>query len=622
MDGATLDSSVNARGGDDSTRSAEPVRREIPTTADAEIEPATTPGPRTWPWLLFTIAFCTILFALLHNPYWSPGGDSEVYTAVARNIAQGDGYMFNGAPYALSPPGWPLLLAGLMKISPTFAFLKAAQIVMMVGALAMFFQIGTRLAPPALAAIATCLAALLHPLYQLTFLLHSEPLYMLLGTSAVLVALRVGEGSSRWLGVIGACVLAALAVIVRDAGLFHFMLIGGAFAMGLRRGLPNGTWLRSVGGVLLCGVVMAGTFKISRELRTLTDEQAQQVVDAGGIDAGSDETEIAAADDPEVEILDAETVAGTQVHTNILAAHDENITVAQEQLYRAGRSGQWFAWLLWHPMRFGASVPQINILAHATGWLTISLLLVTLGVGLYRKQWLWLGVALYCAAFILAWPQVNNRYLVPAAPLIILGVLVGLRHVTVGKFRWPGRVLAAAFVLAILGNNGVLYAVDVAIARSGEAYYDRFENGEHKDLIAACKMLHDADVADRDVAITVRYSNLGRTRESAYGLRAAVLLTDANVIRVGRKDTKSGRSARLTRHVRELGANWYIYREPDSPWRVWHFRLTREQQEQLTGEKVGRDSRGWILYRDEDGKSLTRTDAPDPGAWPTRVPGL
>ncbi|MEM6313241.1 MAG: hypothetical protein AAF743_04095, partial [Planctomycetota bacterium] len=170
------------------TQAPTPEQAETPTRAPAD---GRTNG-RTWPWLLLTVTVCATLFALLHNPYWSPGGDSEVYTAVARSIVQGNGYQFNGAPYALSPPGWPVVLAGFMQVSPTFAFLKAMQIAMMVGALGLFFQIGTRLAPPPMVALAVCLAALLHPLYQLTFLLHSEPLFMLLSTGAILAALRVG----------------------------------------------------------------------------------------------------------------------------------------------------------------------------------------------------------------------------------------------------------------------------------------------------------------------------------------------------------------------------------------------------------------------------------------------
>src|SRR5437868_5483312 len=73
-----------------------------------------------------TIAFSItllVLFALylpLQNPYWVPGGDSEVYTAAARSIVLGQGFKFNGYPVGMVPPGWSYVLAGLMKISPTF----------------------------------------------------------------------------------------------------------------------------------------------------------------------------------------------------------------------------------------------------------------------------------------------------------------------------------------------------------------------------------------------------------------------------------------------------------------------------------------------------------------------
>src|SRR5262245_34928361 len=75
------------------------------------------------------------MYLLLANPYWVPGGDSEVYTAIARNLAAGKGYTFNGLPVSMVPPGWPWFLAAAMKISPTFLFLKLLTMSCMLGAL-------------------------------------------------------------------------------------------------------------------------------------------------------------------------------------------------------------------------------------------------------------------------------------------------------------------------------------------------------------------------------------------------------------------------------------------------------------------------------------------------------
>src|SRR5436190_10639214 len=91
-------------------------------------------------WIALTITV-TALYLLLYNPYWVPGGDSELYLAVARNWAIGRGHMFNGQSVSICPPGWPLLLAGAMKISPSFALLKLITLLSMAGAMSIWYLI-------------------------------------------------------------------------------------------------------------------------------------------------------------------------------------------------------------------------------------------------------------------------------------------------------------------------------------------------------------------------------------------------------------------------------------------------------------------------------------------------
>src|SRR5437870_9809723 len=67
-----------------------------------------------------TMLIILALYLLLQNPYWVPAGDSELYTAIARSLARGQGYQFNGDPVAMVPPGWALIMAGVMKITPYF----------------------------------------------------------------------------------------------------------------------------------------------------------------------------------------------------------------------------------------------------------------------------------------------------------------------------------------------------------------------------------------------------------------------------------------------------------------------------------------------------------------------
>src|SRR2546423_14834019 len=94
---------------------------------------------RAWRTWLILVLLITMLYALLWNPYWVPGGDSELYIACARSWARGDGHRFNGQPVSISPPGWPMLLAGAMKLSPSFGFLKLVTLSCMLGCLAMWY---------------------------------------------------------------------------------------------------------------------------------------------------------------------------------------------------------------------------------------------------------------------------------------------------------------------------------------------------------------------------------------------------------------------------------------------------------------------------------------------------
>jgi hypothetical protein len=56
------------------------------------------------------------IYLLMYNPFWVPGGDSELYIAVGRSWATGLRHTFNGQLVSISPPGWPLVLAAAMKI--------------------------------------------------------------------------------------------------------------------------------------------------------------------------------------------------------------------------------------------------------------------------------------------------------------------------------------------------------------------------------------------------------------------------------------------------------------------------------------------------------------------------
>ncbi len=94
------------------------------------MDQTTTPGPGPHPsdrwcdgflhwidanrrWLL---ALTLLAYLAGFNGQWRIEPDSALYLSVARNLAEGHGYSYQGTPHRLAYPGLPYLLAGVFKI--------------------------------------------------------------------------------------------------------------------------------------------------------------------------------------------------------------------------------------------------------------------------------------------------------------------------------------------------------------------------------------------------------------------------------------------------------------------------------------------------------------------------
>ena len=298
-------------------------------------------------------------------------------------------------------------------------------------------------------------------------------------------------------------------------------------------------------------------------------------------------------------------------------------------------------------------MPAAAWLGIVIGWLVITALGAKLLDAILQLQWLWLGVATYCAVLCINWPNANARYLVPIAPLLFIGVIQGIRLMLIGSIGGVGRDRAVAVVLIIaslamavsewvlLGRleatlvaltiaaawmlrlwarsgpadrparighlavvtfamsvllvNGSLYAIDLRIARSHD-FFARYEAGFNEDLIRACYQLNQSGLQDAELAVAERYVNLGRVRKSKYAVRAAVLLTGRAVQTV--RDKNAGEpKMELLKWCQKRKVQYYLDQRPSVPWRVWHFILPRWLNEKLVKEGLGPDSGGWVLYR-------------------------
>jgi hypothetical protein len=563
-----------------------------------------------------TTAAVLAFYLFLLNPYWVPGGDSELYVAVARNWALGNGHTFNGQSVSISPPGWPLLLAGAFKISTSFLFLKLITIACMAGAMSIWFWILLRFTTPRIAALVVFSSAILQHVYTLTFWMHSDALFCLASTAAMLLACQINESrrGSGW-RVALLVLLCAAATFVRWAGLLQWILVAGLLLRGRRlplnrasaRELLAATSNACRAALILSLIATIGTFFGERHALKLSPQQEQLAKEAG-----------ATFDEPQ-----PPQTAESKTLDLITAKATPKKGLLQEYFDRVRDSGKWFSWLLWPVMRFFASGGKlIDWVDSALGWPVLMLLAAAAIQGARRRQWVWLALGAYCGALCLNWPNPNARYLVPVAPLIIWGVVRGIELIGHGV-RWQvfHRRAIVVFFASIFLCNGMLYAVDLYVARSSR-FYAHYEGGLDRSLIDAAAYINSQGLGARRLAVSEEYINLNKRRASKFGLRATVMLTGLEVINVPLDAADDPTSMKFVRwHRQHRVVQWYLFQHEISPWRVWHFRVPARVQEWMSGRPVARPSAGWVLFR-RAGSQWEQVDIPRVQGWPTHVPGV
>ncbi|MBC8107222.1 MAG: hypothetical protein H7Z14_11580, partial [Anaerolineae bacterium] len=299
-------------------------------------------------WLI-TIGIVAAIFLLLENPYWVPGGDSEVYISSARSIAMGNGYMFNGQAARIAPPGWPMVLAVVMKfISPTFLALKLMTLGCMLGALATYFWVLRRFAPPILCAAVIILTALISHVYSLTFWLHSDALFTLITALSLLLSLQISEGDRSTWKIIALLLLCVISAAVRYAGIINILIIGAALLQGHRRA-PARAWITVA---LTISITIVSFYSVRWAVnyfapKTVAFEALAQI-DPSAILGDTQLTETGGTKAPDI-------FTGTRGRSGYVT--------------RLLGYGTWFSYLLWQPMRLGTGSHAIWYVATALGWI-------------------------------------------------------------------------------------------------------------------------------------------------------------------------------------------------------------------------------------------------------------
>ena len=166
-----------------------------------------------------------LLAAIVSITPWPVGAyeDDAIYTLLAKSLANGDGYrMMNlpGTPHATHyPPGYPLLLSLLWRVSPEFpdnvvVFKFTNAVLLAVAAGAMYWFARSRLQfTPLVAAIVAAVGSASTMTLHLAGLVLSEPLFLaLLFLSLPLIERAASEGRIRDAALAGA-LLGALAMV-------------------------------------------------------------------------------------------------------------------------------------------------------------------------------------------------------------------------------------------------------------------------------------------------------------------------------------------------------------------------------------------------------------------------
>ncbi|MEP7382170.1 MAG: hypothetical protein ABI910_10820 [Gemmatimonadota bacterium] len=187
--------------------------------------------PRRERLLVFALAAAVLLVAVLTITPWPVGAfqDDAIYTVLAKSLATGQGFrLINlpGAPHNTHyPPGYPLLLAGLWKLWPSFPdnivlfkfvnafFLAAAAVGSYV-----FSRERWRFAPWQ-AAVVAVVGTLSVVVLLVTGVVLSEPYFLALLLPTLLLTERAAERGDVRTAIIAGLLLGALSM-VRTLGVF------------------------------------------------------------------------------------------------------------------------------------------------------------------------------------------------------------------------------------------------------------------------------------------------------------------------------------------------------------------------------------------------------------------
>jgi hypothetical protein len=533
-----------------------------------------------WRWFFIAMTGCAVLFGLLLNTHWVRSGEGEVYLALARHLALGQGYTFNGEPVAILPPLWPLTLAAAMRIGTAWIFLKLLPMGCMLGFLGMSYWIMLRFATPVRSAAAVLLTAILAQVYPLSIWFFSDAMFAVLAVACVLLAMQINEGRPWIWRAVLLVILSAASVAVRWNGVLWWLMILAALIKGdttlfVKRRLP---WVCAA----ICGIGCAATFIA---LRWYLRVRANQL-------------------DPRYDTFLAGAYALVNTPQNF-----------RELLDRGVFTGGWIGGLLWDLLYDSRLLRPIGLLG---GWVVLAGCSVTLQDGVRKHTWLWIAAAMQLLVLAVDWPHPMPRYLLPLAPLVIVGAWHGFERV--GEMS-NNRVVKVAVQLCITGLissillfNVPEYAMDLWAMRAPN-FYRRYEAGVNRSFIAASEFAVEKTPKGQEIGITYRIRVNNRFRTTAGPMRTFYFITDRPVVLAPDDICDDNPSANppLAQWAAQHNIRYFLWQPPIQAF--YHFRGKPWKQAGFE-----EDAFDWRVYELRDGAFVrVRFPIADPMQM-TRVP--
>ena len=543
---------------------------------------------------LLLVLVLAILYGACQNAQWIPGGgDDAYYLAIARNLASGKGYLWNDMPVVIIPPGWPVVLALLMQVSRSFAFLNLALMAMCIGTACLWYFILRRFANPLCVWLVVLVAATLFEWHRFTFTFYSEAFFYLLLAGSVLLAMQISEGRGGIWKIVILLVLSTALVSMRWTGLLAVALPVSALLTGQIRPKLDRKWLTVV-------VLIAASVAAFKTIQHWQREHANRIL----------------ASETKAEKRDETLAAMKWIDRQEEAAFKRN---PMAYVTRGLNSGRWLSTLFWPPTVMGMSQKTPRLIFNLLGWVLILLLALSLMASMRRREWTWIGLLLFCVATVMIRYSHVARYLAPVAPLLLLGIWRAVDQRSsvdgpVGRRKLP-RIVVAGLILTIGMCNLSILAANAWVARSAN-FASLCLAGEYQDILSVAEYLQRYPASQAKVGVYAEYHDPIRTGRSSWAERVMVLLTDREVATLGGKSGPQLSDEKLLSWAKSQDIKYLVTRPPNVSARLWHFKIPS-----WGDDSTAKEVPYYILLK-VSGKKMKTVELPKAADGLRKVPGF